>query len=291
MSSVVERDVPRAGFLCGLGRRLVEIARRAAVIEGRCGRPRPTLVRCTKTEIAGGDTAAPISVRKRVAILREHLPDSALRVLDGGCGRGGYVRAIQEDIGVTAIGVEFRAEKIDEAIPEVRSALVRGDLEQLGIRDCQFDGVLLNEVLEHVPSDERALCEAHRVLRPGGTLVVMSPNRIYPFESHGVHLRGLGWRLPIFTPFVPYVPLHVGTRVFTYWARNYWPRELRALVMSAGFTIQSTGFVWQTFEGISGHQPRVLRAVVPAVRWISAALERTPIVRQFGVSQLIVARR
>jgi hypothetical protein len=87
------------------------------------------------------------------------------------------------------------------------------------------------------------------------------------------------------------VPLAIGRRIFTYWARNYWPWELRALVKAAGFGIQNTGYVWQTFEGISGEQPRLVRRVVPIVRAISDSLERTPVMRGLGVSQLIVATR
>jgi len=243
------------------------------------------------TEIAGGDTAEPISVRKRTAILREHLPSSARLVLDAGCGSGGYVHAIRSGIGVAAVGVEFQADKVARALPEARDALVRGDLEQLGLRDCQFDAVFLNEVLEHVPSDQQALREAHRVLRPGGILVVMSPNRQYPFESHGVYLRRSGERVPVFTPFVPYVPLPIGRQIFRYWARNYWPWELRRLVEAAGFTVETTGYVWQTFEGISGDQPRFLRHLAPVVRAISDWLERTPVIQRLGVSQLIIAIR
>jgi hypothetical protein len=57
-------------------------------------------------------------------------------------------------------------------------------------------------------------------------------------------------------PFVPYVPLRLGKKVFTYWARNYWPGELRRLVRRAGFTIVATDYVWQTFEAIPGTSRR-----------------------------------
>ncbi len=242
------------------------------------------------TAVAGGDTAEPRNVRKRVDILRRHLPAGARRVLDGGCGRGGYVVALREQPGLAAFGIEYQAEKVlDSPLASARGSVLRGDLEDLGIRSAQFDAALLNEVLEHVPSDRRALEEIRRVLRPGGRLVVMSPNRLFPFESHGVYLRRSERRVPVYVPFIPYVPLRLGRLAFRYWARNYWPRELRRLVEQAGFRVVHTGFVWQTFEGISGQQPRLLRALVPGARAVSSVLERTPGLRRFGVSQLIVA--
>ena len=240
--------------------------------------------------IAGGDTAEPRNLHKRLKVILDHLPENAHKILDGGCGRGAYVIALRENGGLAAYGVEHQAEKLVDQHPDAaEGAILRGDLEELGIRGGEFDAVVLNEVLEHVPSDRRALEEVHRVLRPGGTLLVMSPNRLYPFESHGVRLRRSGRALPVSVPFIPYVPLPVGRRIFSYWARNYWPTELRRLIEQTGFRIVLTGFVWQTFEGISGHQPRVVRTMLPVVRSIVEVLERTPLVRRFGVSQLIVA--
>jgi len=51
------------------------------------------------------------------------------------------------------------------------------DVVDLPFRADQFDAVLAGEILEHVPSTERALAEWARVLRPGGTLILTTPNR------------------------------------------------------------------------------------------------------------------
>src|SRR5918997_2700061 len=233
--------------------------------------------------IAGGDTAEPRNLHKRLKVILDHLPENTHKILDGGCGRGSYVVALRESGGFAAYGVEHQAEKlVDQHLDAAEGAVLRGDLEELGIRAGQFDAVVLNEVLEHVPSDRRALEEVHRVLRPGGTLVVMSPNRLYPFESHGVHLRRGGRAVAVSVPFIPYIPLSVGRRIFRYWARNYWPIELRRLITQTGFRIVHTGFIWQTFEGISGHQPLAVRSALPLLRYLGGVLERTPFVRRFG---------
>jgi SAM-dependent methyltransferase len=47
--------------------------------------------------------------------------------------------------------------------------------DQIPVDDASFDGVLLTQVLEHVPEPARVLAELHRVLRPGGRLYLTAP--------------------------------------------------------------------------------------------------------------------
>ena len=87
---------------------------------------------------------------------------------------------------------------------------------------------------------------------------------------------------------MPYVPERAG--LFRYWARNYWPSQLRELVYAAGFDIFRTDFVWQTFENISGKQPRLLGRLKPALRQVSAVGQQVPGIRMVGaVSQFVAA--
>ena len=242
----------------------------------------------------GGDTATPRNLANRLALIGALLPPLAgLRVLDAGCGGGEYVRALVAR-GADAIGIECVDDKLacaQRLPPAVARRIRRGDVQRTGLDAGGLDAVLLNEVLEHVPDDAAALLEAHRVLRPGGHLLVLSPNRLHPFETHGVFALRSGRRLSHATPFVPWVPLALGRRMFRYWARNYWPRELRALVRTAGFRVERTGFLWPTFENISGRQPRWMRPLLPLLRGASAIAERTPFLRAFGASQWILASR
>jgi SAM-dependent methyltransferase len=242
----------------------------------------------------GGDTATPRNLENRLALIEALLPPLAgLRVLDAGCGGGEYVRALVAR-GADAIGIECVDDKLacaQRLPPAVARRIRRGDVQRTGLDAGGLDAVLLNEVLEHVPDDAAALLEAHRVLRPGGHLLVLSPNRLHPFETHGVFALRSGRRLSHATPFVPWVPLALGRRMFRYWARNYWPRELRALVHRAGFRVERTGFLWPTFENISGRQPRWMRPLLPLLRGASAIAERTPFLRAFGASQWILASR
>jgi ubiquinone/menaquinone biosynthesis C-methylase UbiE len=173
----------------------------------------------------------------------------------------------------------------------VAGRLSVGDLHNIALRAATVDVALMNEVLEHVPDDRRALREVHRVLKPGGALLIFSPNRRYPFETHGSFVKGSQRRIPHYVPLIPYVPLPLATTVLDFWARNYWPGELRRLVRDAGFQITHTDYVWQTFEGISNHQPALIARTKGMLRVISRSLERMPLVRTLGVSQVVVARK
>jgi SAM-dependent methyltransferase len=246
-----------------------------------------------RIEPAGGDTATPLNLRKRLAwIERFASPLAKRRALDCGCGAGEYVRALLAR-GADAYGVEFDEGKLATAgrDGELAARLSVGDLEALAFPDESFDLALLNEVLEHVPDDRAALAEVCRVLRPGGRVIVLSPTRLYPFETHGVFWRGSGRRVPHTVPGIPWLPLALGTRFFDYWARNYWPWELRGLVRRSGMRVIATGSVWQTFENISGHQPRWLARISPLLRALASLCEGIPGLRAFGVSQVIVAER
>jgi SAM-dependent methyltransferase len=239
----------------------------------------------------GGDTAAPRNLAKRLDLLAALLPPlRELRLLDAGCGAGEYVRALVAR-GVDAQGVEYDEAKLAGLDADLIGRVRRGDLTGTGFADACFDAVLLNEVLEHVPDDAAGLRELHRVLRPGGRLVVFSPNRWHPFETHGVYALRSGRRIPHTVPFVPWVPLALGRRLFRYWARNYWPGELRGLLRGAGFRVERAGYLWPTFENISGRQPAWMRPLRPLLRGASAIGERTPGLRVLGASQWILAVR
>ena len=58
---------------------------------------------------------------------------------------------------------------------ELRPVDVQADITQLPFADEEFDVVLINHVLEHVPDDRQALREIYRVLRPGGRALMQHP--------------------------------------------------------------------------------------------------------------------
>jgi len=63
---------------------------------------------------------------------------------------------------------------------------VCGDATNLDFPDRSFDAVTMFDVIEHIPDDRRALAEAFRVLRPGGYLLLSTPNENWRFPYYGV---------------------------------------------------------------------------------------------------------
>ncbi len=108
-------------------------------------------------------------------------------MLDLGCGagrhafeafrRGGAVVALDTDLGELrqAGGLLVAMAEAGEAPAGARARPAGGDATALPFPDGVFDRVIAAEVLEHVPSDQRALSEIARVLRPGGLLAVTVP--------------------------------------------------------------------------------------------------------------------
>jgi ubiquinone/menaquinone biosynthesis C-methylase UbiE len=247
-----------------------------------------------KITVAGGDTAKPYNLVKRLNLLDRYLSYGESVVLDGGCGRGDYVIAIRNKYDdIEAYGIEYMESKVAAFRRDQPgcSWVLRGDLQTIAFGKNTFDIVMLNEVLEHVPNDFIALQETNRVLKPGGIVIIFSPNRLFPFESHGVYIRASDQKLPPYVPFIPYIPLCIGKRVFRYWARNYWPFELRELIIETGFEVLETTYLWQTFENISGSQPIFIRKLRFLLRSVADFLEDVPILNAFGISQMIIAKK
>jgi SAM-dependent methyltransferase len=103
------------------------------------------------------------------------------RVLDSGCGTGGFLAFLatrQQDLQL--IGVEWDAGAAVRARSKSRALLARGDANHLPFPDGTFDAAVSADVLCHAAVDPpRALLELKRALRPGGRLILNMP--AYPW--------------------------------------------------------------------------------------------------------------
>jgi SAM-dependent methyltransferase len=101
---------------------------------------------------------------------------SGLRVLDAGCGTGGFLRFLLDEGDFSgSAGVDVAAAAIERARTRVPEADLRvAALRELPFEDGVFDLVVLNDVLQHVADAEIAasLRELRRVLGDGGALLV-----------------------------------------------------------------------------------------------------------------------
>jgi ubiquinone/menaquinone biosynthesis C-methylase UbiE len=99
------------------------------------------------------------------------------RVLDVGCGTGGFSRAIAEAASAAVTGVDSSARFIEFATqlaPPRRGGVdwLVADAERLPLDEASFDRVLLSLVLHQLAEPEAAVAEAFRVLVDGGIVVV-----------------------------------------------------------------------------------------------------------------------
>lgn len=241
----------------------------------------------------GGDTGKLRNLQKRLDLIQKFIDIKGKKFIDCGCGSGHYVNELLS-FGADVYGIEYNFEKVSQFKkyhPGIENRVQTGNIEEMKFKDGTFDVALLNEVLEHISNEFNALLEIKRVLKPNGILIIFSPNRLYPFETHSVKFKNSNRTLPIYTPGIPYIPLWLGKMFFQYNARNYWSKELKKLVQSSGFTIIKVDYIWQTFENISGVQPKIFTILKNLLRQISNFFENVPIINRFAVSQVIFAKK
>lgn len=101
---------------------------------------------------------------------------SGNRVLDVGCSSG-YLSEPLSQRDNTLVGIELDPEAAREAERFCESVLV-GDLEtmELPLEPASFDVVLCGDVIEHLRDPDAALARLRPFLKPGGRLVVSTPN-------------------------------------------------------------------------------------------------------------------
>src|SRR4051812_10240838 len=115
-------------------------------------------------------------LRRLERLFLAHFPRGG-RVLDAGCGRSLFTEIRPGwPFTITAADVDFDLLASRKAeFGQVR--WVVGDAHPLPFRDRAFDGVFAGELIEHLPDPGAGMEEFARVLRPGGTLVLTTPNR------------------------------------------------------------------------------------------------------------------
>lgn len=116
--------------------------------------------------------------------------DSRGHLLDIGCGAGLFL-SVMRDLGWKVSGTETDGRAAATARRLVPDATVHeGLLEELSLADSEYDAITLSHVIEHVLDPESMLRSCARLLRPGGQLVVATPNA----ASLGVARFGRSWR-------------------------------------------------------------------------------------------------
>jgi dolichol-phosphate mannosyltransferase len=107
--------------------------------------------------------------RARFRVIRG-MVDGSTRILDIGCGSSRILQSLPQ-----AVGLDMQIRKLRWLRAPGRQ-LVAGSLSQLPFGDQTFDAVICSEVIEHIAREEIDLTDMVRVLAPGGTLVLGTPD-------------------------------------------------------------------------------------------------------------------
>ncbi|CAN5608347.1 bifunctional demethylmenaquinone methyltransferase/2-methoxy-6-polyprenyl-1,4-benzoquinol methylase UbiE [soil metagenome] len=112
--------------------------------------------------------------RKVRVILAKILDDPNATVLDVACGTGDLSIELQRDAKARVIGTDFCRPMLDVAQEKAASIpFVEGDAMELSYADKSFDAVTIAFGLRNLSNFRRGINELHRVLKPGGMLVVL----------------------------------------------------------------------------------------------------------------------
>ena len=137
-----------------------------------------------------------VGMRRISAALLDHFGPRTdhpgpLQILDAGCGSGGMTRFLARR--GTVAGVDLAPEALTFARRRGLARLARASVGRLPFRSGSFDVVTSFDVLYHlnVDDDLAALGELHRVLRPGGVLLIRLPAYDWIRGAHddAVHTR------------------------------------------------------------------------------------------------------
>jgi len=106
------------------------------------------------------------------ALIREHIPEPG-RILDLGCSRGWFLDAMH---GWECHGNEIVPSDAAAAQERYGDRIITGSFEDYPLREGYFDVITLQDVFDHFRDPLPALAKCHRMLRPGGLIVIKVHN-------------------------------------------------------------------------------------------------------------------
>jgi 2-polyprenyl-3-methyl-5-hydroxy-6-metoxy-1,4-benzoquinol methylase len=112
--------------------------------------------------------------RDRVAL--SFLGDSDRHIVDLGCGEGITLEKMTRQMPQRRLlGLDCMQENIDICLAHGLPARL-GNIYDLDLPDESVDAAMLMEVIEHLEQPDTALREIHRILKPGGKVILVYPN-------------------------------------------------------------------------------------------------------------------
>jgi len=213
------------------------------------------------------------------------------RALDAGCGWGYNLfllaREGLEPFGIDIVQNDFPAARLIASANGYEATLAGADLAALPFVSNSFVAVTAVETFEHVYEGDRgtALREAWRVLAPGGSLALSTPN-YYSIVETG---KRAAVKLPVLKAFFPAMCYPAGDieRGAYHPYRYHKPaprRDIVRLLEEAGFRVERAHtviFIWKNLPD----------ALVPLGLFLESILERVPLVRGLGSTLIVHAKK
>jgi len=232
-------------------------------------------------------TAFSAGFARRLELITKLVDLRDKKIVDVGCGEGVWLNQFAK---FTAKENVFGSDLDPESLAIAKQNsnldpqnLVQSPAEELPWDDDTFDIVFSNEVLEHVTYNDQSVAEAVRVLRPGGKFIIFTPNRGWPFETHGMFWRGKYYWGNI--PLLPWLPKFISKK-FAPHVRNYSNGEIRRLFKGLSVKIIHHSHVFPGFDGMV----RRFGIFGVLVQRIFHILEKTPL-HFFGISHFLIVEK
>ncbi len=198
--------------------------------------------------------------------IRRQVTGENPRLLDAGCGTGGFLSRLEQAIpGASCHGVDISEYACASAGAKVGCPISVSSIDQLPFADNSFDGVISADVLYHTRVDEpAAIREAFRCLRSGGFYWLNLPAYQWLYSQHDVlvHTRRRYTKSRIRAALEP-----AGFRILdmTYWNTILFPLMVLRRKVLPGKSGESdvasfTGPVNDLFLALTGLERLVLRA-------------------------------
>jgi len=221
---------------------------------------------------------------RRFNLVKKYIDLKGKKILDVGCGIGVYTKKFADE-GNEAYGIDIDPERIKSAQKLApKGHFLVTEAEALPFSDNFFDIVFLHEILEHLPNDKKAILESLRVLKTQGLIVIFAPNRLFPFETHGIFLGKKYIYRNI--PFINWLPKKI-RNFFCPHVRVYSKRELKNLFRELGVEFLVIDYIYPALDKFSQRHPQVGKLL----RKLFDFAERNWLLSPFGISIFAIIKK
>lgn len=119
-------------------------------------------------------------VYRRSLLIRKHLGSKGLgkTCLEMGCGTGKISETILGQVGSLIVS-DISAKLASDTAKRLGTQWMEQDVCAINLPDNSFDIVISSECIEHAIDPHKALTEMFRVLKPGGYMIVTTPNKLW----------------------------------------------------------------------------------------------------------------